>query len=97
MPLPTVVAMRADGRPGPGQQLVLRVTGMACRHCVREVTALLRDVAGVETVEADATTCRVRLCGSFAVADVLSALQRSGDAVEVLAEHTQPPPQGDRQ
>ena len=32
----------------------LMVGGMRCRHCVREVTARLRDVAGIDTVTADA-------------------------------------------
>jgi transposase len=32
----------------------LMVGGMRCRHCVREVTARLRDVPGVDTVTADA-------------------------------------------
>ena len=31
-------------------QLNLFVGGMSCRRCVREVTALVRDVPGVETV-----------------------------------------------
>ena len=32
----------------------LMVGGMRCRHCVREVTARLRDVPGLDTVTADA-------------------------------------------
>ena len=32
----------------------LRVGGMRCRHCVRDVTARLRDVPGIDTVTADA-------------------------------------------
>ena len=54
-------------------QLNLFVGGMSCRRCVREVTARLRDVPGVETVSANPTDCVVRLSGSMQVADVLAA------------------------
>jgi copper chaperone CopZ len=60
-------------RAGMGQ-LNLFVGGMSCRRCVREVTALVRDVAGVETVSANAGDCVVRLTGSMQAADVLAAL-----------------------
>ena len=54
-------------------QLNLFVGGMSCRRCVREVTALVRDVPGVETVSANADDCTVRLTGSMQPADVLAA------------------------
>ena len=54
-------------------QLNLFVGGMSCRRCVREVTARLRDVAGVETVTADPGDGVVRLSGSMQLADVLAA------------------------
>jgi copper chaperone CopZ len=54
-------------------QLNLFVGGMSCRRCVREVTALVRDVTGVETVSANAGDCTVRLTGSMQLADVLAA------------------------
>ena len=54
-------------------QLNLFVGGMSCRRCVREVTALVRDVPGVETVSANAGDCTVRLSGSMQAADVLAA------------------------
>lgn len=57
---------------------------MTCRHCVRQVTAALRDVTGVEIVEADATTCHVQLRGSFVAADVLAALTRAGYVATVI-------------
>lgn len=86
----TVVTMRSPSphHPPPQQHLVLRVTGMTCRHCVRQVTAALRDVAGVDIVEADATTCHIQLRGTFHEADVLTALTRAGHAADVVAEHT---------
>ena len=54
-------------------ELTLYVGGMGCRRCVREVTARLRDVLGVQTVVADYATSTVRLGGSMAAEDVLVA------------------------
>jgi copper chaperone CopZ len=54
-------------------QLNLFVGGMSCRRCVREVTARLRDVPGVETIRANPSDCMVRLSGSMQLADVLAA------------------------
>lgn len=54
-------------------EMTLHVGGMACRRCVRDVTARLRDVSGVETVVADSATSTVRLSGSMAVEDVFDA------------------------
>jgi copper chaperone CopZ len=55
------------------RQFSLLVGTMGCRRCVREVTALLRDVPGVLTVVADATHNQVTLTGTMASADVLAA------------------------
>jgi copper chaperone CopZ len=55
--------------------LTLLVPGMTCRHCVRKVTAALRDVPGVQLVRADLTTTTVVVDGDPTVADVLAALE----------------------
>jgi len=54
-------------------QLNLFVGGMSSRRSVREVTARLRDVPGVETISADPGDCAVRLSGSMQLADVFAA------------------------
>jgi copper chaperone CopZ len=54
-------------------QLNLFVGGMSSRRSVREVTARLRDVPGVETVSANPVDSAVRLSGSMQLADVLAA------------------------
>ena len=54
-------------------QIRLLVGGMRCRRCVREVTARLRDVTGVEIVTADPGDSVVRLSGSMELGDVLAA------------------------
>jgi copper chaperone CopZ len=64
----------------------LLVDGMRCRRCVREVTARLRDVPGVETVAADARSSRVRVAGTMAGLDVLRALAGLAYPVQVLEE-----------
>ena len=71
------------------QDLHLLVVGMGCRRCVREVTARLRDVPGVERVIADASTHRVRLSGSMSRADVLASLSGTDYVVRDA-----PPPSG---
>lgn len=55
------------------RQLSLFIGGMACRRCVREVTARLRDVPGVHTVTANAGRSVVTLAGTMTAADVVRA------------------------
>ena len=66
-------------------QMTLHVGGMSCRRCVREVTARLRDVAGVETVAANAGTSTVRLSGVMAADDVLRAFTGTTYRPEIVA------------
>jgi copper chaperone CopZ len=68
------------------QTIGLVVGGMRCRRCVREVTARLRDVPGVETVAADAGSSVVRLVGTMTVADVVGAFRGLTYPVELLIE-----------
>ena len=83
------------------RQLNLFVGGMSCRRCVREVTARLRDVPGVEMVSANSGDCVVRLSGSMKLADVLAAFTgttyrpqlegtRGGDSGETAAGKSAP-------
>jgi copper chaperone CopZ len=60
------------------ETLTLPVPAMTCRHAVRTVTAALRDVVGVQTVQAEATTATVTLKGSMTASDVSRALLRCG-------------------
>ena len=64
--------------------MTLFVGGMRCRRCVREVTARLRDVTGVETVTADAGRSVVRLTGSMTSGDVLGTFAGTTYRVDVL-------------
>ncbi|KRE55616.1 heavy-metal-associated domain-containing protein [Phycicoccus sp. Soil748] len=59
------------------RQLNLFVGGMGCRGCVREVTALLRDVPGVETVSADTARSVIRLSGTMQPDSVIAAFNGS--------------------
>lgn len=68
--------------------VALRVPGMTCRHCVRKVTAVLRDVPGVQLVQADLTTATVLLSGEPTVADALAALDEAGFPATVLPAAT---------
>lgn len=56
-------------------ELTLYLDGMGCRACVREVTARLRDVPGVERVTADHRRSVVLLGGSMTRGGVLAALE----------------------
>lgn len=52
----------------------MQVPGMTCRHCVRAVTARLRDLPGVVAVEADAENARLVVHGDITADQVEAAL-----------------------
>ena len=64
--------------------LTLFVPGMTCRHCVRKVTAALRDVPGVMAVLADTATTTVVLHGSPDIDQVVAVLATAGFPGTVL-------------
>jgi copper chaperone CopZ len=66
------------------RELRVHVDGMSCRHCVRDVTARLRDVSGVEIVVADATRSLVVLTGTMSDTEVLEALAGSSYLVHLM-------------
>jgi copper chaperone CopZ len=68
--------------------LTLFVDEMACRRCVREVTALLRDVPGVETMTADARRSRVTLTGSMTAMEVLAAFATTHFTARTVSDAT---------
>jgi copper chaperone CopZ len=63
---------------GTGRVLSLFVPGMTCRQRVRAVTAQLRDVEGVQSLEADASRERVRVRGTMSATEVLRVLDACG-------------------
>jgi copper chaperone CopZ len=71
-------------------ELSLFVRGMGCRGCVRDVTARLRDVEGVDRVVADVRLHQVHLHGSMVLSDVLDALASTTFVVDVLAQDAEP-------
>jgi copper chaperone CopZ len=54
--------------------IALHVPGMRCRRCVRSVTSRLRDLPGVVTVEANATTGALVVRGEVTERQVRDAL-----------------------
>lgn len=61
----------------------LIVDGMGCRRCVRQATALLRDVPGTATVIADARTSSITVTGDLTDAAVLEALANTDFTVRI--------------
>lgn len=60
--------------------VTLTVPTMRCRHGVRVVTARLRDLAGVELVQADARSGHLTVSGDVTEAQVREALTGAGYA-----------------
>jgi copper chaperone CopZ len=62
--------------------IVLRVPRMTCRHHVRAVTAAVRDLAGVVTLQADAGTASLVVTGPVSERDVRIVLAQIGFAAD---------------
>ena len=71
--------------------LTLSVDGMRCRRCVRQASALVRDVEGVQVVTADAESGLITVLGTMTSADVMAALRETTFTVRLLQCH---PPEG---
>jgi copper chaperone CopZ len=76
--------------------MTLLVPEMTCRQCVRTVTAALRDVPGVELVQADARATTVVLFGEPVLTDVLAALKAAGFPGTVVPSASDQGEQGGR-
>ena len=59
-------------------ETVFSVPAMTCRHCVRAVSAQVRDVTGVVALRADATTRTVRVQGTAQPDALRSAIAVAG-------------------
>ena len=68
----------------------LSIPGMGCRRCVREVTSILRDVPGVQTLVADAAMSEAVVTGSMTASDLLSAFASSTYSPAVITQHSTP-------
>ena len=60
------------------QGTVFSVPAMTCRHCVRAISAQVRDVRGVVALEADTTTRTIRVQGPADPDAVRSAIAAVG-------------------
>ena len=62
----------------------LDVDGMRCRRCVRQATALLRDVPGIETVTTDSRTGSITVTGNVSDETILHALSTTTFGVRLV-------------
>jgi copper chaperone CopZ len=65
--------------------LTMRVPGLTCRHAVRVVSARLRDVPGVESVEVDGPAGWVAVRGPVDAQQVRAALVQAGYPPETFS------------
>ncbi|HVE46851.1 MAG TPA: heavy metal-associated domain-containing protein [Acidimicrobiales bacterium] len=66
------------------QETVFSVPAMTCRHCVRAISAQVRDVEGVIALEADTTTRTIRVQGAADPDAVCSAIAATGYEASVV-------------
>ena len=66
----------------------LQVQGMTCGACVRHVTQALSTIAGVEAVEVDLQSGRVRIDGDVENAALIAALNGAGYPAQLTSQTT---------
>ncbi|WP_417780214.1 heavy-metal-associated domain-containing protein [Stutzerimonas xanthomarina] len=66
----------------------LQVQGMTCGACVRHVTQALNTIAGVEAVEVDLQSGRVRIDGDAENAALIAALNEAGYPAQLASQTT---------
>ena len=76
---------RSDPRGPTLQETVFCVPAMTCRHCVRAISAQVRDVEGVVALEADTTTRTIRVQGAVDPDAVRSAIAAAGYEAVVVS------------
>lgn len=69
----------------PSEEIILSVPAMACRHCVRAVSARLGDVPGVVAVIADQTARTIRVQGTAQPDALRSAVEDAGHEAAIVA------------
>jgi copper chaperone len=71
--------MELSNPQGPTlQETVFSVPAMTCRHCVRAISAQVRDLRGVVALEADTTTRTFRVEGTAEPDEVRAAIAAAG-------------------
>lgn len=63
----------------------LNVQDMTCASCVKHVTEALQPLPGVDSVEVDLASGRVRVTGNAESAALLAALDEAGYGAELAA------------
>ncbi|MCE5394343.1 MAG: heavy-metal-associated domain-containing protein [Acidithiobacillus sp.] len=63
-------------------QIILKITGMTCQHCVQAVNQALRSVPGVEQVEVNLDTGTAVIQGTAERDRLIAAVTEEGYAVE---------------
>lgn len=76
----------------PPEETVLSVPAMACRHCVRTISAQVREVPGVVAIESDLTSRTVRVCGTAPAGALVSAVTEAGYEAVVVTRSAPPEP-----
>lgn len=66
----------------------LQVQGMTCGACVRHATQALNTVTGVEAVEIDLQSGRVRVNGDVENAALIAALNEAGYPAQLASQNT---------